>query len=70
MRVKQTFVGKDLVMHRAGEVLPSDTYAPETLQQLVRSGLVEQDKAPEIHEADTPAPRQEPKKPAPAKKRR
>lgn len=70
MRVKQTFVGKDLVMHRAGEVLPSDAYAPETLQQLVRSGLVEQDKAPEAHEAETPAPRQEPKKPAPAKKRR
>ena len=70
MRVKQTFVGKDLVMRHAGEVLPSDAYAPETLQQLVRSGLVEQDKAPEAHEAETPAPRQEPKKPAPAKKRR
>ena len=65
MRVKQTFVGKDLVLHHAGEVLPSDAYAPETLQQLVRSGLVEQDKAPE-----TPAPKQEVKKPAPAKKRR
>lgn len=65
MRVKQTFVGKDLVLHHAGEVLLSDAYAPETLQKLVRSGLVEQDKAPE-----TPAPRQEPKKPVPAKKRR
>lgn len=64
-KVLRTFVGKDLVMRHAGEVLPSDAYAPETLQKLVRSGLVEQDKAPE-----TPAPRQEPKKPAPAKKRR
>ena len=63
MRVKQTFVGKDLVMRYAGEVLPSDAYAPETLQQLVRSGLVEQDKAPEI-------PKEEPPKKAPAKKRR
>jgi len=63
MRVKQTFVGKDLVMHRAGEVLPSNAYAPETLQQLVRSGLVEQDKAPETPKEETP-------KKAPAKKRR
>ena len=63
MRVKQTFVGKDLVMHRAGEVLPSNAYAPETLQQLVRSGLVEQDKAPEATKEETP-------KKAPAKKRR
>lgn len=63
MRVKQTFVGKDLVMRHAGEVLPSDAYAPETLQQLVRSGLVEQDKAPET-------PKEEAPKKAPAKKRR
>ena len=63
MRVKQTFVGKDLVMRHAGEVLPSNAYAPETLQQLVRSGLVEQDKAPE-------ATKEEPPKKAPAKKRR
>jgi hypothetical protein len=63
MRVKQTFVGKDLVLHHAGEVLPSDAYAPETLQQLVRSGLVEQDKAPEVTKEETP-------KKAPAKKRR
>lgn len=63
MRVKQTFVGKDLVMRHAGEVLPSNAYAPETLQQLVRSGLVEQDKAPEATKEETP-------KKAPAKKRR
>lgn len=63
MRVKQTFVGKDLVMRHAGEVLPSNAYAPETLQQLVRSGLVEQDKAPEVTKEETP-------KKAPAKKRR
>lgn len=63
MRVKQTFVGKDLVMRHAGEVLPSDAYVPETLQQLVRSGLVEQDKAPEATKEETP-------KKAPAKKRR
>lgn len=63
MRVKQTFVGKDLAMRHAGEVLPSDAYAPETLQQLVRSGLVEQDKAPEATKEETP-------KKAPAKKRR
>ena len=63
MRVKQTFVGKDLVMRHAGEVLPSDAYAPETLQQLVSSGLVEQDKAPEVTKEETP-------KKAPAKKRR
>ena len=62
-KVLRTFVGKDLVMRHAGEVLPSDAYAPETLQQLVRSGLVEQDKAPET-------PKEEPPKKAPAKKRR
>lgn len=62
-KVLRTFVGKDLVMRHAGEVLPSDAYAPETLQQLVRSGLVEQDKAPEATKEETP-------KKAPAKKRR
>lgn len=63
MKVKQTFVGKDLVMRYAGEVLPSNAYAPETLQQLVSSGLVEQDKAPEVTKEET-------QKKAPAKKRR
>lgn len=61
MTVKKTFVGRDLVMRKAGEILPADAYAPDILQQLVSSGLVEQDKAPE--EPKKP----EPKKPEPKK---
>lgn len=47
MKVKQTFIGTDLVLHCAGEVLPDDAYSPEVLQDLYSSGLIELDKEPE-----------------------
>ncbi len=67
MKVKVTFVGQDLIMRYAGEILPADAYDPETLQQLVSSGLVEQD-PPE--EPKKPEPKPEPKKAAAKKTRR